>query len=342
MNLIDRYITEVGKHLPRKNRADIEAEIHSTLEDMLDERTQGKGAVLSESKDPADEATVLELLKEYGSPREVAATYQTHQYLIGPHLFPIFEMVLRIALTVVAAVSLLGLGVNLAKTGFIGVEFLTAVKDWFLNLLGSLVAAFGNIALVFAILERTPVAEKFEEEFKEWDPKELTSEPDPDQVDPPDHIFTIIFTFLGLVILNLYPNLITIRFMNNGTQTSIPVFTETFFRFLPWINIMGLLQVGFNSFMLSQEDWKPVTRILSILMDIAQATLLIVILRTPAIFGITPQTLTTLGLGASADELSRLVNAVPAIIVAVIILVTLIKVVKSALMLFKDRSGPPY
>ena len=81
MNLIDKYIAEVGKHLPRKNRADIEAEIRSTLEDILDERTMTDG--------PADEATVMTLLKEYGSPREVAATYKPQQYLIGPRLFPI-------------------------------------------------------------------------------------------------------------------------------------------------------------------------------------------------------------------------------------------------------------
>src|SRR5512132_3440586 len=102
MNLIDKYIAEIGKHLPRKNRADIEAEIRSTLEDMLDERAQGKG--------PADEATIMALLKEYGSPREVAATYKTHQYLIGPRLFPIFETVIRIVLAVVAGASLIGLG----------------------------------------------------------------------------------------------------------------------------------------------------------------------------------------------------------------------------------------
>ena len=44
MNLIDKYIAEVGKYLPRKSRADIEAEIRSTLEDMLEERTQASGA----------------------------------------------------------------------------------------------------------------------------------------------------------------------------------------------------------------------------------------------------------------------------------------------------------
>ena len=43
MNLIDRYVTDVGKYLPRRNRADIEAEIRSTLEDMLEERAQAPG-----------------------------------------------------------------------------------------------------------------------------------------------------------------------------------------------------------------------------------------------------------------------------------------------------------
>ena len=61
MNLIDKYIAEVGKHLPRKNRADIEAEIRSTLEDMLDERKQ--------AKDEAEETMVVELLKEFGPPQ---------------------------------------------------------------------------------------------------------------------------------------------------------------------------------------------------------------------------------------------------------------------------------
>ncbi len=342
MNLIDKYISQVGKYLPRKNRADIEAEIRSTLEDTLDERKQTEGGVLSESKDQADEATILQLLKEYGSPREVAATYKTHQYLIGPRLFPIFEMVLRIVLTIVTVVTLVGLGVGLAKTGLAGAGFLPFLGEWFTSTLGGLIAAFGNIAFVFAIIERTPVADKYERDFKEWDPTELKSEPDPDLIDLPDHIFTIIFTFLGLVILNLYPNLLSIRFVNNGTWTSIPILTTTFFQFLPWINIMGLLQLGLNGFLLSQREWRTSTRILSIVMDIAQATLLVIILRTPGIFGITPQSLSARGLDESADALSRLVNSIPTIIIGIIVVVTAIKVVQSSRRLFRDRSKYPY
>lgn len=104
MNLIDRYITEIGKHLPHKSRADIQAEIRSTLEDMLDERRQAKAEV--------DEPMVVALLKEYGPPQEVASRYQTHQhqYLIGPRMFPIFTLVTRVVFSVLVALSLIGLG----------------------------------------------------------------------------------------------------------------------------------------------------------------------------------------------------------------------------------------
>ena len=98
MNLIDKYIAEVGKHLPRKNRADIEAEIRSTLEDMLEERKQATGEV--------EDKAVIELLKEYGAPRDVAASYTGPRYLIGPRVYPTFELVTKIVVAVLLAVTL--------------------------------------------------------------------------------------------------------------------------------------------------------------------------------------------------------------------------------------------
>ena len=69
MDIINRYISEIGKLLPRKNRADIEAEIKSTLEDMLEERSHGK-------QDQNEQEIIIDLLKEYGSPETVAASYR--------------------------------------------------------------------------------------------------------------------------------------------------------------------------------------------------------------------------------------------------------------------------
>lgn len=335
MNLIEKYVSEVGKHLPRKNRADIEAEIRSTLEDMLDERTQGKG--------PADEATVIALLKEYGSPREVAGKYKTHPYLIGPRLFPIFEMVVKIVFAVVVAVSLVGLGVSLYKTGLTGPEFVSTLGEWIGGLFNGLIAAFGNIVLVFAIIERTQAANELERDFKEWDPRELQAEPDPNKIDMADHIATIIFTVLGLVLLNLYPNLLVVGFFSNEKWVSFPILTDAFFRFLPWINMMGLLQIVFSGYMLSQRNWSPVTRVVNIVVDIAGMVLSIVILRTPGIFGATtPEAFRSIGIDGAADTLARLFSFIPTIIIIIVVVATAADVGKNLLRIFNHKSTSPY
>jgi hypothetical protein len=334
MNLIDKYITEVGKQLPRRNRADIEAEIRSTLEDMLEERTQGKG--------PEDEATVMQVLKEYGSPQEVAAKYKPYQYLIGPRLFPIFEKVVRIVLAVVAGVSLIGLATSLAQSGLTGPEFASAIGKWIGGLFTGLIAAFGNIVIVFAIIERTKAADEFEKEAKEWDPKDLEREQDPDEVDRADHVATIIFSTLALVVFNLYPDLLSIRYMSNGVWVSMPILTPTFFSFLPWINLLAVLQIIFSSFMLGQKYWQAWTRVLDILIHLAGMALAVVILRTPGITDITPETLASMGIVDGAEALAKLYNFLPGLLIAIIVVVTAIVVIKHLLRMFSGKSKSPY
>jgi hypothetical protein len=205
-----------------------------------------------------------------------------------------------------------------------------------------LITALGHIVLVLAIIDRTTFGRNFEQETEAWDPRELYNTPDPDRIDPPDHIATVIFTSLGLVILNLYPNVLSINLVENGTHISIPILTETFFRFLPWINVMSLFLIGFNAFMLSQKVWNSTTRILSLLIDIATATLSISIMKTPGILGITPESLSALGFNESANELSQLANSIPALVIAIIVIVTIIKVVITSRRLFQEKPISPY
>ena len=257
-------------------------------------------------------------------------------------MFPMFEMILRIVFVVVIGASFIGLGVNLSKVGLSGPEFASALGEWSTGLLGGLITAFGNIVLVFAILERTKVVNEFEKEIKDWDPKELQAEPDPDQIDRADNIATIIFTVLGLVVLNLYPNLFVIGFLDNGTWVSVPILTEVFFRFLPWINVMGLVQIGFNVFLLGQRDWKTFTRILDIVIDVAGMVLAVIILRTPGIFDVTTASLTKLGITEAADTLAQLFNFVPTIVIIVVVITTTVQAIKNLIRLFNVRSEPPY
>ncbi len=127
--------------------ADIEAELRSTLEDMLEDRGQKTGR-------PADEALATELLKEYGSPEKVAATYHSTPYLIGPRLYPFFLRVLRIVFSVLTVVLLVMLGIQIATQPLAGMELAKAIGDGLLGILNAALQAFGNIVLVFAILER--------------------------------------------------------------------------------------------------------------------------------------------------------------------------------------------
>ena len=335
MNLIDKYIAEVGKHLPRGNRADIEAEIRSTLEDMLEERKQAQGKV--------DDAMVIELLKEYGAPRKVAESYMGPRYLVGPRLYPIFEMVTRIVLAVLFAVALAGLGIGLARSSLSGPEFLKAVGESALGLLSGLITAFGNIVLVLAILERTLPAREFEKEAEEWNPADLANEPDPDRVKFGEQIVGIIFLVLFLVIFNLYPGVIGFGFFNESDWVFIaPVLTEAFFSYLPWLNVLILLQIGFSVYLLRQGAWNAGLRIVNILLELAGIALAVVMLRGPALVALTPAQLANTPLAESAEVFTKIANLLPTLVLTIIIIVSSIEVAQMVYQLVKSRPSPTY
>lgn len=335
MNLIDRYIAEVGKHLPRKQRADIEAEIRSTLEDMLEERKQTNGEVSEEQ--------VIALLKEYGSPREVAESYTGPRYLIGPRVFPIFELVTRIVLIVLFAIALAGLGLSLAGSSLAGPEFLKAIGESALDLLGGLITVFGNLVLAFAILERVLPAKEFEEE-EEWNPAELAREPDPDRVKFGEQIFEMFFLVLFLIIFNLYPSVIGVGFFNNENDWVFisPILTQAFFSYLPWINILILLQLGFNIFLLRSGWWNNGLRVANIVLELAGIALAVAMLRGPDLAALSPTQLVGTPLEDSAGIFIALAKWVPTLVLTIVIIVSSIEVAQMVNRIIKSRPSSPY
>ena len=276
MNLIDRYVTEVGKHLPRKNRLDIEAELRSTLEDMLEDRSQQTGR-------PADEALAEELLQEYGTPRKVAATYQTHPYLIGPRMFHLYTLVLKIVLFAVTLGLTIATIVSLVTSNLTTPEIMQApLINFATGLVSALVAAFGNVTLVFAILERLLPESEFEKEEK-WTPAELTKEPDPGQVKIGDMIASIVFTVAALMIFNFYPQIVGIWNNTNGAWAQIAGLSDAFFRYLPWINLSGVLTIALDIWLLRQGTWRAVTRWMYIGLEVVNIGIATAMLRGPSL-----------------------------------------------------------
>ncbi|MCX6035024.1 MAG: hypothetical protein NTV38_08625 [Chloroflexi bacterium] len=297
-NLIDTYVSEVGRHLPRKTRADIEAEIRSILQDMLDERSQKTGK-------PVDDDLTLDVLKAYGAPEKVAATYLGERYLIGPRLYPIFMLVLRIVLLVTGILAAIGLGIALSHTiGNPQNAFETIIKA-IANFAASIMTALGNIVLIFAILEwalfraGAKVDVRSLPKEKEWDPSSLTKVSTPNQVKMGETIVEIVGCFAAIVIFNFYPQIIGFTpslnsVFENGNWSSatfVPLLSEAFFYYVPFLTLVWAATIILNIVLLRMGHWTTITRLFTIGLKVINLIIAAAMLSGPSLIAIDSATL---------------------------------------------------
>jgi hypothetical protein len=145
MELLDRYLQAVRKHLPWKRQDDIIAELRANLESQLEEREAELGR-------PMNDAEAETWIGQLSSPFQMAAHYQPQQYLIGPAVFPAYLHILRLACVWAAVVYTIVSVTNavLAKS-FNGAGLAEAV----LQLPLVLIQVVAWITLVFAAIEFT-------------------------------------------------------------------------------------------------------------------------------------------------------------------------------------------
>ena len=255
MNMIDRYVHEVGRHLPRKNRTDIQAELHSLLVDMLEDRAGPE----------ASENEVAELLKEHGSPKAVAASYYPEgQFLIGPALYPLFKMVTGIALAAVLGSQLLawGLAFLVGQDAFAPFQALA-------SLFGAIPSTVGSIVIVFVILQRFEVRP----EAEVWDPESLPMIGEIADVKRGERIFGIVMGIVILVVLVFFPQWIGFMTFPGGEFFANPVITQ----YIGWISISILVGIGLDIYLLWQGRWSTATRLARIAANLLSITILLLL-----------------------------------------------------------------
>jgi hypothetical protein len=319
-NLIDTYVSEVGRRLPAKNRADIQAEIRSTLQDMLEERSR-------ESGQPVDDELIFTLLKEYGAPEKVAATYVGERYLIGPRLYPIFILVLRIVLIVIGVLAAIGLGVAVYQTTLTPLNAFVTILRAIANFMAVAVTVLGNIVLIFAILEWAlfRAGGKLEglglPREKEWDPRSLAKAAPANQVKLGETIVEIVGCFAAIVIFNFYPQLISFTPSLNGVVGSgnwaigfsnaqfMPLLSEAFFRFVPFLTAIWVLTILLDILLLRIGHWTAATRTSLIGLKVLNIIIAALMLAGPSLVAITLQTLTSsIGSPEAAQTLMTMLN----------------------------------
>ena len=248
MSLIDRYIAEVGRHLPEKDRSDIEAEIRSTLEDMIEERGRSTAKA-------TDDKIITETLEQLGDPRLLASKYAPPKhYLIGPGWYDMYvkslQRVLFTVLPIIAAVTFI----------------LTLTQDPldFINAVGEAVGSVFNVGLqilfwitvVFVFLERSNEIpnEPQGADIRAWTVAQLPKLPKKRQISIGESIMNIATVLFVMIWVALPP--ILDRFQ--GDNGSVPFLHPDLWNlWLPlFFVIMGLTLVH-EVFQLKIGNWTP-------------------------------------------------------------------------------------
>ena len=113
-NLIERYVYDVTRRLPEKDREDVKKELRANIYDMLSEN--------------ANDEAMKKVLYELGSPASLAEQYRSHpRYLISPAFYDEYVRALKWILPLVGVlVMLIGFAVgavDAAKASTISVPF---------------------------------------------------------------------------------------------------------------------------------------------------------------------------------------------------------------------------
>jgi len=244
MNLIDRYIHEVGRFLPRKKRGSIQAELRSSVVDTLEDRY---------GQEP-DENEIAVILKEFGKPRDVAASYHPGgQYLVGPGLYPLFRMVAWIVVAAVLGAQLIAWTVAL----FVAGEPFSLLK-MVASLLNSVPASLGWVLIIFMILQYYDAKPYLEDES--WEPQALPEVNPEEKLKKGELIFELIAGTLILVLVTLFPQWIGTLTTPGGEFYPNPVILD----FLILIQVSLLANILLEIYLLWKGRWDTLTRVIKL------------------------------------------------------------------------------
>jgi hypothetical protein len=260
--LVERYLAAVRDILPAKQREETVTEIHSLIQDALDDRSKAAG------HEPDDEM-VTEVLKQFGPPDKIVAPYLPEKYLIGPRLFPIFLMVLRIALPIIAILALVGFWVGLQPSlPLNGSELATNILKSLGNTVTIVFQAFGNIVIIFAILQWTLPEFKSVAKEKAWDPHSLRAISLPDKIKRGELITEIFFTLVALIVFTFYVDKIGIYNNLNGQWSFTPILTSAFYAYIPWLDLLWVLTIIMDTILLRRGSWEVGTKVFAIALNL--------------------------------------------------------------------------
>lgn len=143
MDLVERYLGAIARHLPDGQKKDVTAELRDVLLSQIEEEEERLGR-------PQTREELEALLIRFGHPLTVSGRYRKVQHLIGPEVFPFWWAAVKAVTAVILAIWVVMTIVLVVS----GDNFAGARNSQESSLVGVLVFAFGAITLVCALIER--------------------------------------------------------------------------------------------------------------------------------------------------------------------------------------------
>lgn len=263
MELVERYVHQVGQYLPPKERADIEAELRSQIEDRLFDRYG----------DSPTQAEITSVLTEMGYPYQIATSYTDEKYLVGPGLYPFLITVLRYGWVIVPSIviflNVFGILISSEPNTITNLLIQPVFTALQFTLIFSAVVVF-----LFALVERKGI-----EHEDPFDPSELSKVDDPGNVDRFETVFGIAFGILVTLVLLFYVQVggLTLRFdlSDPGEVIPVPIF------WMVLLIISGLITLVIHVIVLRRNYWSIGLWLTETLLEVFGAICLYFVLYEP-------------------------------------------------------------
>lgn len=233
--LIDKYVYAVTKHIPAKQKDDIDKEIRTLIDDMLTDKFPGKEQEIE---------SIREVLTELGNPYDLAKKYlETKRYLIGPEYFDIYIFILKIVLAAVSGGLLIALTIKNVVT--LPADPFAMAGEVISTIISALFGVFAWVTIIFALISyyADPYLKseimKIREENK-WSLSDLPEIPGKKAIiKKSEPIAGIVFQILALILFNYAPQILGIISSKGGTTTIIPMLNlDKLSSFIILINII--------------------------------------------------------------------------------------------------------
>jgi hypothetical protein len=270
MELLDQYVQAVRFWLPKGQQDDIVAELSEDIRSQVadEEATRGRGLTDQE---------IEAILKQRGSPLLVASRYLPQESLIGPALFPVYRLVLKIMIFLNAVPWLVDSVGRLLVDPSLGTWSRLAFALHGVGVLvQSTLVSVGAVTAVFAVMERLQATKGL---LAGWSPRRLPGARDPNQI---PRFASVVELAVNLVFvvwwLNVWLSEMSVRL------GGLRIVFDPRWRTLYWVFLfVGLANIALSAANLFRAHWTPLRALLRLGLDTAGAFGMCWILKAPVL-----------------------------------------------------------